>query len=469
VAPAAAPVSPAAGLASPALPRIDGAYALLVTGIGGTGVVTIGQILGMAAHLEGKRVTVLDMAGLAQKNGAVMSFVRFAEAGEALYAPRIGTAAADAVLGCDIVVTAGSDALGRMVADRTRVVANVASTPTADFTRNADLQFPLDGMSAAIVGVVGQENAAFVDATRLATALMGDSIATNLFMLGFAWQKGMIPVTSAAIERAIELNAVSVEANKTAFAWGRRAAVDPDGVAQSAAPVAPIRIVPLTRKKTADLQDVIAIREASLAAYQSRRYAGRYRALVDRVAAAERSRIGEGSTRLTRAVAIGYYKLMAYKDEYEVARLYTDGRFEERLAAQFEGDYKLIFNLAPPLLARRNAQGELTKREFGPWMFGVFRMLARLRRLRGTPLDIFGRTPERRMERQLIKDYEVLIDRLVASLDEVRLPIAVELAELPDRIRGFGHVKERHLKDAMARQEELLAQYEGAPALAKAA
>ena len=244
-------------------------------------------------------------------------------------------------------------------------------------------------------------------------------------MLGFAWQKGMIPLSAAAIERAIELNQVSIEANKTSFAWGRRAAVDPDGVAKAAAPATPVRIVPLIRKKSVDLNDVIATREAFLTAYQSKRYARRYSALVARVQAAERARIGEGSSRLTEAVARYFFKLMAYKDEYEVARLYTDGAFEQRLAAQFEGDYKLVFNLAPPLLARRNPKGELVKQEFGPWMFKAFRLLARLRRLRGTPLDPFGRTAERRTERRLIDDYEALIDRLVAGLDEQRLGVAV--------------------------------------------
>ncbi|MBA3478115.1 MAG: indolepyruvate ferredoxin oxidoreductase family protein, partial [Lautropia sp.] len=456
---AAAPASPAAGLPAPVLPRIAGSYALLVTGIGGTGVVTIGQILGMAAHLEGKGVTVLDMAGLAQKNGAVMSFVRFANPGEPLYAPRIGTAAADAVLGCDIVVTAGTDALGRMAGSRTRVVANLSNTPTADFTRNADLAFPLDAMSAAIVKVAGKDHVSFVDATRLATALMGDAIATNLFMLGYAWQKGMVPLAAAAIERAIELNQVAVESNKAAFAWGRRAAVDPERVERAAAPAVPMRIVPMTRRKSLSIGEVIASREEFLTAYQSKRYARRYTSLVARVRAAEQERIGGGTLRLTEAVARYYFKLMAYKDEYEVARLYTDGAFERKLGAQFEGDYKLIFNLAPPLLARRNAQGELVKREFGPWMFTAFRMLARLRRLRGTPLDPFGRTAERRMERQLIVEYESLIDQILAGLDQERLDVAVQLAALPEQIRGFGHVKDRHLEAARERQQQLLTRF----------
>ncbi len=465
----AAVASPAAGLAAPVLPKIDGSFALLVTGIGGTGVVTIGQILGMAAHLEGKGVTVLDMAGLAQKNGAVMSFVRFANPGEPLYAPRIGTAAADAVLGCDIVVTAGSDAIGRMAGDRTRVVANVAATPTADFTRNADLSFPLDAMSAAIVDAVGENNADFVDASRLATALMGDAIATNLFMLGYAWQKGMIPLSDAAIERAIELNQVAVQSNKTAFAWGRKAAVDLDQVEQAALPATPIRIVPMTRKKSESLQDIVATREAFLTAYQSRGYAKRYTALVERVRAAEEARIGGGSSRLSLAVARYFFKLMAYKDEYEVARLYTDGAFEQRVAAQFEGDYKLVFNLAPPLLAKRNAKGELIKQEYGPWMLQAFRVLARFRRLRGTPLDPFGRTAERRTERKLIADYEVLVDRILRELDRERLDVAVQLASIPEQIRGFGHVKDRHLTAALERQAQLLDQFERPHQLAQAA
>jgi indolepyruvate ferredoxin oxidoreductase len=225
----------------------------------------------------------------------------------------------------------------------------------------------------------------------------------------------------------------------------------------------------MARKKSTDLQEVMATRESFQTAYQNKRYAGRYTTLVERVQAAERARIGADSSRLTEAVARYFFKLMAYKDEYEVARLYTDGAFEQRLAAQFEGDYKLVFNLAPPLLAKRNAKGELIKREFGPWMFTAFRLLARLRGLRGTALDPFGRTQERRTERKLIDDYESLIDRLLADLDPQRLPVAVQLASLPEQIRGFGHVKERHLKVALARQDELLAQYAGTRPMAQAA
>ncbi|MFO1300952.1 MAG: indolepyruvate ferredoxin oxidoreductase family protein [Burkholderiaceae bacterium] len=448
---------PAAGeLPVPDLPAIRGSYGLLVAGIGGTGVVTIGQLLGMAAHLEGKGVTVLDVTGLAQKNGAVMSFVRLAEPGEPLYAPRIGTAAADAVLGCDVVVTAGREALARMDAARTRVVANVASTPTADFTRNPEWKFPLGGMEAAIVDAVGEDRAWFVDGTRLATALLGDAIAANLFMLGFAWRRGLVPVSAAAIERAIELNDVAIEQNKAAFAWGRVAAVDP---ARVEAAVEPAGAPPVSRRLSASLDEIVARRVDELAEYQDERYARRYAALVERVGAAERALVGDAKPAFTEAVARNLFRLMAYKDEYEVARLYTSGAFLARLNERFEGDFRLGLHLAPPLLARRNAKGELVKREYGPWMFKAFALLARLRRLRGTAFDPFGRSAERRMERRLITDYEADVERLLAALDARRLPLATQIASIPEEIRGFGHVKERNLKAALARRQELLDEY----------
>jgi len=446
----------AAELPAPALPAIRGSYGLLVAGIGGTGVVTIGQLLGMAAHLEGKNVTVLDVTGLAQKNGAVMSFVRFAEPGEPLHAPRIGTAAADAVLGCDVVVSAGREALARMGHGRTRVVANVASTPTADFTRNPDWKFPLGGMEGAIVDAVGADRAWFVDGTRLATALLGDAIAANPFMLGFAWQRGLVPLSAAAIERAIELNGVAIEQNRTAFAWGRVAAVDP---ARVEAAVEPAGAPPVSRRLSTSLDEIVARRVDELVEYQDERYARRYADLVERVGAAERALVGEAKLGLTEAVARNLFKLMACKDEYEVARLYTSGAFLERLAERFEGDYRLGFHLAPPLLARRNANGELVKREYGPWVFKAFGLLARLRRLRGTAFDPFGRSAERRMERRLIADYESDVGRLLDSLDRERLPLATQIASIPEQIRGFGHVKERSVQAALARRQQLLDEY----------
>ncbi len=456
---AAARALPEVPLTEPALPEIGSAWSLLVTGIGGTGVVTVGQLLGMAAHLEGRQVTVLDMAGLAQKNGAVMSFVRFAAAAAPLYAPRIGVAGADAVLGCDLVVTAGREALARM-GGATRVVANVAGTPTADFTRNPDWKFPSDGMQSAIAHAVGAQNAEFVDATRLATALLGDAIASNLFLLGYAWQRGLVPLSGAAIDRAIELNAVAVAQNRAAFAWGRAAALDRARVEAAAdAGLGKDTPTPVSRRLSTSLDETIARRVDFLADYQDERYAGRYRERVERVRKAERRLVGDGRLALTDAVARNLFKLMAYKDEYEVARLYSNGAFRERLSEQFEGDFRLSFHLAPPLLARRNAKGELVKREYGQWMLGAFAVLARLRRLRGTAFDPFGRTEERRSERQLIVDYEETVDRLLATLDAERLPQAVRIASIPDEIRGFGHVKARNLASARAHWTEELARY----------
>jgi indolepyruvate ferredoxin oxidoreductase len=459
----------AAELPQVQVPAIEGSYSMLVTGIGGTGVVTIGALLGMAAHLEGKNITVLDVAGLAQKNGAVMSYVRFGAPGEPLYAPRVGTASADAVLGCDIVVTAGREALARMMPGRTRVVANVASTPTAEFTRNADWKFPLGEMESAIVKAVGDRAAVdFLDGQRLATALLGDAIATNLFMLGYAWQRGLVPVSAQAIERAIELNEVAIESNKNAFAWGRVAAVDLERVEKAATPVTAINIV--RKPAQMSLDELVAHRTEFLTAYQNARYAKRYTELVAKVREAEKRVAGEGAPlKLTEAVARYFGKLMAYKDEYEVARLYTDGRFAEKLAQQFDGDYTLSFHMAPPLLAKRNAKGELVKQEFGPWMMKAFGVLAKLKGLRGTALDVFGRTEERREERALIEEYQRTIEGLLGRLDRDNLAIATSIASVPEEIRGYGHVKARNLAAAKKHRAELVQAFEAARPMRAAA
>jgi indolepyruvate ferredoxin oxidoreductase len=449
------------------LPEIQGAWSVLVTGIGGTGVVTIGQILGMAAHLEGKGVTVLDMAGLAQKNGAVMSFVRIGAGQDMLHAPRIGLASADAVIGCDVVVTAGREAMQRMLAGRTRVAVNVARTPTADFTRNADWSFPLSRMEQTIVDAVGEAQSSFVDATRLATGLLGDAITANLFMLGYAWQLGMIPLSARAIERAIELNEVSVATNLAAFLWGRRAAVDAAQVEQLAAPP---KALPPSRIMSTTLDELIARRVDFLADYQNDAWASRYRALVARVREAESrmaSPAGDSAEAmpLTAAVARSFYRLMSYKDEYEVARLYTSGEFERTVREQFDGDVRMRFHLAPPLLSRRNERGELVKKTWGPWIFTAFRLLARLRGLRGTAFDVFGYTEERRMERRLIDEYESLVNSLLPALDLARRDLALSLVSYPEQIRGFGHVKERNVELALGARDEALQRWRGAGAL----
>jgi indolepyruvate ferredoxin oxidoreductase len=447
-------------LPEPVPVKLDRPYGVLVTGIGGTGVVTIGQLLGMAAHLEGKAASVMDMTGLAQKGGAVLSHVRIADRPERLHAVRIGTGAADLLLGCDLVVSASFDGLSRVARDRTTAIVNAQETITGDFTRDPDWQFPAAKLQSMIQDAARE--ASFPDATRLATALMGDAIATNPFMLGFAYQRGLLPVSGEAILRAIELNNVAIEFNKRAFHWGRRAAVDPAGVERAAAPAR-------TRKIPETLDEIVAHRRAHLTGYQNAAYADRYQRLVDRAAAAERERAPSMSG-FALAVAKNYAKLLAYKDEYEVARLYANGAFAERLAAQFEGDPKLKVHLAPPLWAQRDSQtGHLKKRAYGGWVLAAFRGLARLKFLRGTALDPFGRQVERVEERTLIADYEALIARLAAELNAANHAAAVALAALPEAIRGFGHVKAASIEAARKRQAELLQTFKDAKPQSKAA
>jgi len=442
-------------LPEPQRPTTEHPFSILVTGIGGTGVVTIGQLLGVAAHLEGKGVTVLDMAGLAQKNGAVMSFVRIAERPEQLHAARIAVGGADAVLGCDIVTTASVDGLAKMHAGRTRAVVNSAETPTADFTSNPDWKWPEEGMRAAIGRAVGEGHATFLDASDLATRLLGDSIATNMFMLGFGWQKGLVPVSLAAIVRAIELNEIAIEANKRAFAWGRYAAHDLAAVERIATPA---DVVPLGEHLSRNLDELIERRVKQLSEYQDRAYAARYRALVEHVREVEASKVG--GTRLAEAVARYYAKLLAYKDEYEVARLYTDGDFEKKLASVFEGDVRLTFHLAPPLVARPDpVTGVAKKMKFGPWMMPALRALARLKRLRGTALDVFGYSAERRTERALIEEYEHAVNVLLDHLSRENHALALEIASLPEHIRGYGHIKAKSIAAAREKRHQLLARF----------
>ncbi|MCL4761706.1 MAG: indolepyruvate ferredoxin oxidoreductase family protein [Burkholderiales bacterium] len=448
------------GLPEPALPACDDPYGILVTGIGGTGVVTIGALLGMAAHLEGKGCSVLDMTGLAQKNGAVVSHVRIARSPERLYATRIAAGEADFVLACDILTSVNTEALAKMQKGHTRALVNTALVMPASFTREPDLAFPLGSMEQEIADAVGPGDAEFLDATRLATGLMGDSIATNLFMVGYAYQRGRLPVSEAAILRAIELNETAVESNKRSFLWGRLAAVDPQRVAQAAVAVE----LPDSQRLSGSLDEVVSRRVAFLADYQDRAYAERYAKLVARVREREQA-VTPGETALAEAVARAYFKLLAIKDEYEVARLHAETGFEQRIAAQFEGDYRLTFHLAPPILARPDpVTGVPRKRAFGPWMMPAFRALAKLRRLRGTALDVFGRTAERRRERALIGEYEAVVDELLAKLDPHNLGTAVEIARLPLDIRGFGHVKERNLEAVKRREAELLARRRGGAA-----
>ncbi|MGH6954123.1 MAG: DUF6537 domain-containing protein, partial [Alphaproteobacteria bacterium] len=440
---------------TPAAIPEGGAYGILVTGVGGTGVVTIGALLGMAAHLEAKGCSIVDQLGMAQKGGAVVSHIQIARRPEDVRAARLGPGGAQLLLGCDMLVAAGDLALGTVAPGTTRAVINTHESITGHFTRSPDLEFPTSTVLERITDAVGRDRLDVVEATRIATGLMGDSIATNLFVLGYAYQKGLIPVSGEAIERAVELNAVAVEMNKQTFAWGRRAALDADAVENLARPPAVARQRPLSRT----LDELVARRNEELTAYQGVAYARRYEALVRRAEHAERER-AKGMTGLALAVARYYYKLLAYKDEYEVARLYSDGRYMEQLKEQFEGDYKLRFHLAPPLFAPRDPEtGQLTKRGYGAWMFTAFKALARLRVLRGTPLDPFGYSTERRRERALIRDYESAIEELIRALSHDNHALAVEIASVPERIRGYGHVKDRHLVEAERCKSELLAAF----------
>ena len=436
-------------LPAPRLPATGKPWGILVTGVGGTGVVTIGALIGMAAHLDGKGVTVLDMTGLAQKGGSVFSHIRIADRPEDLHAVRIATGEANAVIGGDLVVTASVDALAKMAVGTTHGVVNCFETPTSEFTRNPDWAFPQDKMQAAIVEAVGKKNFDFFDAGSLATKLLGDAIATNLFLLGYAWQRGWVPVSEASLDKAIELNGAAVEMNRQALLWGRRAAVDLAAVQRAVSPA------PVIRLRPESLDERIARRTFELTAYQDAAYARRYTDFVARVRAAEAPL---GSEALTDAVARNYFKLLAYKDEYEVARLFADPAFRAGLDARFEGGYTLRFHLAPTFLARPDPDsGRIKKIVFGPWMEKSFGWLARLRRLRGTPFDPFGYHPERKAERALIAQYEADIGALLDGLDAARLPRAIALARLPEDIRGFGHVKAWSMKKAAEKRAALVA------------
>ncbi len=456
-------------LPEPRLPALEHPFGTLVTGIGGTGVITIGQIMAMAAHVEGKAVTVLDMSGLAQKFGPVMSHVRIARSPEEVHSVRVGTGAADLVLGCDLVVTAGGEALSKMNDRSTKVVVNVTTSPTAEFVRNPDWRLPAAGLEDEVVDAAGKDNVERVPAGRLATALLGDAIATNMFMLGYAYQKGWVPLSEHSIHKAIELNAVAVEFNKSAFLWGRRAAFDLALVEKQAAPV---QVISISQASSRNLDELVARRADFLTGYQNAAYAHRYEDLIARVRSAESRKApsADGRLPLAEAVARYYFKLLAYKDEYEVARLHSDVAFRQKISGMFEGDYKLKFHLAPPLLSKPDpATGEARKLEFGPWMMTVFRLLARLKGLRGTALDPFGYSQERRTERRLIREYESLVADVIEGLDPGNHAIAVEIASIPEHIRGFGHVKRRHLAEAKKKEQELLSAFHDPSKRAKAA
>ena len=436
-------------LPEPAQPDLTHPWGMVVAGVGGTGVITIGQLLGMAAHIEGKGIVTQDAAGLAQKGGATWSHVIVANTQADIRTTRVGMATADLIFGCDPIVTASKDTVLRMREGRTHVALNSHSAPTAAFVKNGNWQNPAEQCVATVVQQVGAAGVGAFDADALARQLMGDTIYVNPMILGYAWQKGWVPLGRESLMRAIELNEVAVENNKRAFEWGRHAAQHLDQVMALVRPAQPVQFV-----KRQSLDELVADRVQRLTAYQNAAYAVQYRDFVERVRAAEAPL---GKQTLSEVVARQLYRLMAYKDEYEVARLHTQTGFIERVAEQFEGDFKVHYHLAPPLLAQRNDKGQLVKQKYGPAMQRGFRLLAALKGLRGTALDVFSYTEERRTERALIGEYRQIIEDQLASLNADTHAHAVEVAQVAELIKGFGHVKERNVAAARARWQALRA------------
>ena len=436
-------------------------WGVVVAGVGGTGVITIGQLLGMAAHIEGKGIVTQDAAGLAQKGGATWSHALIGESQDAIRTTRVGTAAADLILAADPLVAVNAETLARMREGRTHVALNSHSTPTAAFVRNANWQNPQDDCANQIVRLVGTDGLGSFDADAAATSLMGDSLYANPMLLGYAWQKGWLPLEYASLMRAIELNDVAIDNNKTAFEWGRRAAHDLASVQQL---VSPGQVIEFKKRET--VEGLVKRRVEFLTNYQNAAYAAQYEAFVALVQKAETAAVGK--TTLTESVARYLFKLMAYKDEYEVARLHTDRSFLDRVNGMFEGDFKLNYHLAPPIIAKKNAKGELQKQKFGPAMLTGFKVLAKLKGLRGTAFDVFGRTEERKTERALIGEYRASVEEVIRSLTAANHDTALEIAKLPEQIRGYGHVKERNLVAARQRWADLMARWR-APVAERAA
>lgn len=426
-----------AALPQPQLPPLTRPWNIVVTGVGGTGVLTITAVLAMAAHIEGKGCATMNQTGLAQKFGPVVSHLRIARRQQEIYAVRIPAGDADLLLGCDLVVSVSDEAIAKLNIERSFAVVNDTTAPTAEFVHNPDAQFPAESMKAILMEEVGADKVAFVSATALASQLLGDAVASNFFMLGYAYQRGLIPVDAAAIDQAIALNGVAVAFNQQAFCWGRRAAVAPDEV-RSIAGVDESPWQPLD-----DLDAIINYRRNQLAHYQNPAYANHYGRLVAQVRAAETAVLGtDTDLSLSKAVAKALYKLMAYKDEYEVARLYSNGDFITQLKNTFEGSFKLQFHLAPPILARRDRDTDQPrKRVFGPWIMPLFTLLATFKFLRGTRLDPFGYTRERKLERQLRDQFIADLSTITRRLSKKNHQTAVDRVALADKLRGFGHVK----------------------------
>jgi indolepyruvate ferredoxin oxidoreductase len=421
----------------------------VVGGVGGTGVITIGQLLGMAAHLEGKGVVTQDAGGLAQKGGATWSHIQIADTPDNIFTTKVDMAKADLIIGCDAIVAANKSTLAAMQPGRTYVALNSHATPTAAFVRNTEWQFPAGGCESAIAAAVGQEALGVLDAEFVAVQTLGDSIYANPLLLGYAWQKGRVPLQLESILRAMELNGVQVQNNKAAFHWGRQCAIDLRSVLAQFEAREVVQIV----KKPA-LGEVVAQRVEFLTGYQNAAYAQAYADFVEKVRQAEAPL---GKTVLSESVARYLFKLMAYKDEYEVARLHTGAAFASKLADMFEGDYHLQFHMAPPVLGAGDTEGVPRKKTYGPWMLSLMRVLASCKGVRGTVWDVFGRSEERKQERALVEQYRAAIESLLPRINAANLDAAVAFARLPETIRGYGHVKTRNLAAARLQWDALLA------------
>lgn len=442
-------------LPEPSQPSIDQPWNVLVTGVGGTGVLTVAAVLSMAAHLEDKGVATMNQTGLAQKFGPVVSHLRISRDQNDIHAVRIPAGDADLIIGCDLAVSATDDALAKMNIERSNAVINDTMTPTAEFVHNPDAVFHDAAMKESIGHELDNAKLDFLPATDLASALLGDTIATNLFMVGYAYQKGLIPLSAEAIFKALELNGVAVEFNQQAFMWGRRAVIDRENV-ELVAGVREQRFVALE-----DLDDIVAFRHTDLSAYQNSEYADQYSKKVAEVAERETELMGAPGV-LSTAVAKALHRVMAYKDEYEVARLYSDGRFKKQLEAQFDGPVKVKFHMAPPLFSKRDPDtGHLRKKKFGAYMMSMFKLMAPLKVLRGGKFDVFGYSQERKMERGLIEELQQTIDTLLAGLTTEKLTHAVEIIELVLDVRGYGHVKHANYEQYQLRLTQQLKRYAG--------
>ncbi|WP_151703656.1 indolepyruvate ferredoxin oxidoreductase family protein [Nitrincola alkalilacustris] len=452
-------------LPSPLQPALQGTYDMMVVGVGGTGIVTIGALITMAAHLESKGASVLDFMGFAQKGGAVLSYVRLADSPEKLHQVRIEEGQADALIACDMVVATSQKALNVLRKDHSRIVVNQAELPTADYVLFRDANMDSRKRVGMLADIAGESGFDSMDANTMAERLLGDTVFSNMMMLGFAWQRGLVPVSMAALQRAIELNGVAVEKNKQAFAWGRLAAADAEYL-KSRFAAAEI-VEPLT------LEQQIQKNAEYLTRYQNSAWAARYREQMTRVMKAEEQLVGKSgsafSGKLSEAVAKQLFRLMSYKDEYEVARLFTETDFLKEIESTFSGDYTINFHMAPPLLSKAlDGKGRPAKRRFGPWMLKALKVLAGLRHLRNGKLDPFRFSADRKLDRQLLADYEALLDMFVGSLDKENYATAVELANLPAEIRGFGPVREQAAEKAAEKHRILLAEYKNGVAVATA-